>query len=72
MNAGTEEKVIASLETLTTDLIELAFTLECRGQLEAADVALMVRSRVNEIRAEAVVLADSRLHVGRAGAPSGS
>lgn len=37
------------LESLRDDLIELAFTLERRGQFEAADVALGAAARLKEI-----------------------
>ncbi len=37
------------LDQLRVELVELAFTLECRGRLDAADLALAVAARLNEL-----------------------
>ena len=37
------------LDGLRNELVELAFTMECRGHLDAADVALTTAARVAEI-----------------------
>lgn len=37
------------LEHLRTQLVDLAFTLERRGQVEAADVAIATSSRIAEL-----------------------
>ncbi|MBA4136181.1 MAG: hypothetical protein C0518_02555 [Opitutus sp.] len=39
------------LEQLRTELVELAFTLERQGRLDAADVALEISGRVGEVAA---------------------
>lgn len=44
-----ESGVKAKLERLRTDLIDLAFVLETRGRMEAADVALATSARVGEL-----------------------
>jgi hypothetical protein len=41
--------VIEKLDQLRTELVDLAFTLECRGQLDAADVAMTTSARVGEL-----------------------
>jgi len=43
---------LKQLDELRTELVELAFTLERRGRLEAADVALTTSARVGEIHEE--------------------
>lgn len=37
------------LEQLRTELVELAFTLERQGRLDAADVALEISGRIGEV-----------------------
>ncbi len=37
------------LDQLRVELVELAFTLECRGRLDAADLALAVAARLEEL-----------------------
>ncbi|MBL9203689.1 MAG: hypothetical protein JNN01_01290 [Opitutaceae bacterium] len=49
VEVGYEAGVKAKLERLRTDLIDLAFVLETRGRLEAADVALATSARVGEL-----------------------
>jgi len=39
------------LDALQSELADLAYDLERRGRLEAADVAMMVRARLREIAA---------------------
>ena len=51
--------LLERLHALRTDLVDLAFTLECRGQMEAADVAIATSARLQELCDESV----DRLHV---------
>lgn len=44
--------ILARLAKLRTELVDLAYTLECRGQLEAADVAITTSVRLGELCAE--------------------
>ncbi len=37
------------LDQLRVELVELAFTLECRGRLDAADLAMAVANRLGEL-----------------------
>ena len=37
------------LDELRVELVELAFTLECRGRPDAADLALAVAARISEL-----------------------
>jgi hypothetical protein len=46
--------VIEKLDQLRNELVDLAFTLECRGQLDAADVAMTTSARVSELCDELV------------------
>ena len=39
----------SQLDQLRVELVELAFTLECRGRLDAADLALAVAARLDEL-----------------------
>jgi hypothetical protein len=41
--------ILEKLGGLRTELIELAFTLEGRGRLDAADVAMTTSARVGEL-----------------------
>ncbi|MFA6288183.1 MAG: hypothetical protein WC661_12440 [Opitutaceae bacterium] len=41
--------LLGKLHALRTDLVELAFALDRRGSLEAADVALTTSARVGEL-----------------------
>ena len=41
--------ILGKLDRLRTELIELAFTLEGRGRLDAADVAMTTSARVGEL-----------------------
>lgn len=47
--AGAPGDVRTKLDRLRTELIDLAFVLETRGRLEAADVALATSARVGEL-----------------------
>ena len=47
--ATDQERVVEKLERLRAELVELAYTLELRGQLDAADVAMTTSARVGEI-----------------------
>lgn len=40
---------VNKLHALRTELVDLAFTLECQGRLDAADVAVMTANRVGEL-----------------------
>jgi len=44
--------VLGKLAALRTELVDLAYELECRGRLEAADVAMTTSARVDELCAE--------------------
>jgi hypothetical protein len=50
-NMSTAAPVIrqGQLDQLRVELVELAFTLECRGRLDAADLALAVAARLEEL-----------------------
>lgn len=48
MKANTIE-ILARLDQLRTELIELAYTLDSRGQLAAADVASTTAARIGEL-----------------------
>jgi hypothetical protein len=50
-NMSTAAPVIrqGQLDQLRIELVELAFTLECRGRLDAADLALAVAARLEEL-----------------------
>lgn len=42
-------QVLEKLDQLRLELVDLAFTLECRGRLDAADVAMTTSARVAEL-----------------------
>lgn len=44
--------VLNKLDQLRTELVELAYALDTRGRLEAADVALTTSLRIGEMCAE--------------------
>ena len=48
----TADAIRAKLERLRIELVELAFRLECRGRLDAADVAVTTSLRVAELHDE--------------------
>jgi hypothetical protein len=45
-------ELIEKLDRLQAELVELAYSLECKGRIDAADVAVMTSTRVAEMRAE--------------------
>ena len=49
MNANPSETIIEKLQELRTELVDLAFRLDCQGQATAADVAITTSARVNEL-----------------------
>lgn len=48
MKANATE-ILEKLDELRTELIELAYTLDTRGQLAAADVAMTTSARIREL-----------------------
>ena len=42
--------ILEKLDGLRTELVDLAFILECRGRLDAADVAMTTSARVAQLR----------------------
>lgn len=49
MNASDPHQVLSKLHGLRTELVELAFVLDRRGRVEAADVAMSISGRVGEL-----------------------
>ena len=49
MSTAAPEVWQSQLDQLRVELVELAFTLECRGRLDAADLALAVAARLDEL-----------------------
>lgn len=47
------------LKALQVELVELAFALDVKGRLEAADVAMTTSARIGELCAEAETQANS-------------
>jgi hypothetical protein len=41
--------ILEKLDGLRTELADLAFQLECRGRVDAADVAIMTSARLGEL-----------------------
>ena len=41
--------VLGKLDRLRTELVDLAFTLDCRSRFDAADVAMTTSARVGEL-----------------------
>jgi hypothetical protein len=52
-NINTRE-ILEKLGTLCTELADLAFTLDRRGRRDAADITMMISTRVADLRAECV------------------
>lgn len=48
MEANATE-ILEKLDQLRTELVELAYTLDTRGQLDAADVAMTTSARIGEL-----------------------
>ena len=46
------DSILEKLDGLRTELVDLAFVLECRGRIDAADVAITTATRVGELREE--------------------
>jgi hypothetical protein len=46
------ETVRAKIAALRAEFVELAFDLECRGRLDAADVAMAAAARIEEVADE--------------------
>ena len=42
-------EILKKLDHLRTELVDLAYTLDTRGQLGAADVAMMASVRIGEL-----------------------
>ena len=42
-------ETLEKLDHLRTELVDLAYTLDTRGQLHAADVAMMTSARIGEL-----------------------
>jgi hypothetical protein len=55
MTVANHNIVLDKLDRLRTELVDLAFTLECRGRLDAADVAMTTSARVGELCEELAV-----------------
>jgi hypothetical protein len=47
-----QQSILGKLDLLRIELVELAYALECKGQLEAADVAITTSARIEEFRTE--------------------
>jgi hypothetical protein len=41
--------ILGKLDGLRTELVDLAYHLECRGRLDAADVAMTISARIGEL-----------------------
>jgi hypothetical protein len=52
MKTSAARDLIVRLDGIRDELIDLAFTLERRGNPEAADVAHTIRARMDELRGE--------------------
>jgi hypothetical protein len=52
MSEVSAHAILEKLDQLRTELVDLAFTLEQRGRLDAADVAISTSARVGELCAE--------------------
>lgn len=52
ISAPRTEAIAQDIDRLSIELVELAFTLERQGRLDAADVALATSARLREIRDE--------------------
>ena len=42
-------EILEKLDRLRTELVDLAYTLDTRGQLDATDVAMMTSARIGEL-----------------------
>jgi hypothetical protein len=48
--SGSHARIVDELDRLRSDLADLAFRLECKGRLDAADVAITTSARIRELR----------------------
>ena len=55
MTTARKSIVVEKLDHLRTELVDLAFALENRGRVDAADVAMMTSARIEELREELLV-----------------
>ena len=49
MSADVTDLMLKKLSDFRTELVEIAFTMDRRGRLEAADVAMAASARVREL-----------------------
>ncbi len=49
MSETNHHVILGKLDGLRTELVELAFVLDRRGRIEAADVAMTISGRVGEL-----------------------
>jgi hypothetical protein len=54
MTPATPHPILEKLDALRTELADLAFTLECRGRRDAADIAMEISARIAEVHQESV------------------
>lgn len=58
MSETEQRSILGKLDGLRTELVELAFVLDRRGRIEAADVAMTISGRVGELCEELAAHAD--------------
>ncbi len=49
MTEANATDILEKLDRLRTDLVELAYSLDTRGRLDAADVAITTSARIGEL-----------------------
>lgn len=49
MAEASAREILGKLDRLRAELVELAYTLDVRGHLEAADVAITTAARIGEL-----------------------
>lgn len=59
MSETNNHVILGKLDGLRTELVELAFVLDRRGRIEAADVAMTISGRVGELCEELAAHADA-------------
>jgi hypothetical protein len=65
MTEGSSNLIMSKLAALRTELVDLAFILECRGRVDAADVAMTTSARIAELYDEVGAMGlISGLHIG--------
>jgi hypothetical protein len=47
--------LLVKLDGLRTELVDLAYSLECQRRLDAADVAMTISARIGELTEECAV-----------------